>query len=216
MTRRTAAVLAAAAPRAFPPAESVAHWLSLRGFGALAPLFAAHEVDWEVLPMLTGEDLQDMGLDDFCTRLELLVHVTQECNARAMDEVAAAVEGLTEREGEELAGVREAPLIDGEEELLLQAAARAAPAEAEEEDDVAADAPEEAAADAQEEPPAPAEPPAEAADAEMADAADGEQVAGKERADVGSGDAAADVAQGDGDADGALDAAPAGAQDVAA
>ncbi len=158
--------------------------------------------------MLTGEDLQDMGLDDFCTRLELLVHVTQECNNRALDEVAAAVEGLTEREGEQLAGVREAPLIDDEDELHLRDVAPAR-AEAAAEDD-------EDAAGAQAEPTAQPEPAVEA-DAEMADAAHGEQAGG-------AGGSGAEAADGTGDAvkahggedDGALDAAPAGAQDVAA
>ena len=110
MTRRTAAVLAASAPMRFPPASSVAHWLQLRGFAVLAPLFEAHEIDMEVLPQLTGEDLEDMGLADFRTRIELLVHVTQECNSRAMDEVDADLDALTDKQGERLAGVRETTL----------------------------------------------------------------------------------------------------------
>jgi hypothetical protein len=110
VTRRTAAVLAAAAPMRYPPASSVPHWLALRGFAALAPLFDAHEIDMEVLPQLTGEDLEDMGLHDFRTRVELLVHVTQECNARALADVHAELDGLTEKQGERLAGVREATL----------------------------------------------------------------------------------------------------------
>ena len=94
----------------FPPASSVAHWLQLRGFAVLAPLFDAHEIDMEVLPQLTGEDLEDMGLADFRTRIELLVHVTQECNSRAMDEVDADLDAMTDKQGERLAGVRETTL----------------------------------------------------------------------------------------------------------
>lgn len=108
-------MLAATAPTRYPAASSVAHWLALRGFAALAPLFDAHEVDWEALPLLTGEDLEDMGLHDFRTRIELLVHVTQESNARAMDEVHADLEGLTEKQGERLAGVRETALAAEED-----------------------------------------------------------------------------------------------------
>jgi hypothetical protein len=159
VTRRTAAFLAAAAPRAFPPASDVPHWLQLRGFGRLAPVFAAHEVDMEVLPLLTGEDLQDMGLHDFATRIELLVHVTAECNGRAAAEVDAALAGLTEREGEALAGVREAVLLEEEEEEVVEAEQqRAAAVAAEEEDEAppAAEAQELAAAmEAQEEAGAP-------------------------------------------------------------
>ena len=127
MTRRTAAVLAAAAPMQYPPASSVPHWLALRGFAALAPLFDAHEIDMDVLPQLTGEDLEDMGLADFRTRVELLVHVTQECNARAMAQVSAALDGLTEKQGERLAGVRETTLAVEAEEA--EEGERDAPAE---------------------------------------------------------------------------------------
>ena len=124
VTRRTAAVLAASAPMRFPPASSVAHWLQLRGFAVLAPLFDAHEIDMEVLPQLTGEDLEDMGLDDFRTRIELLVHVTQECNSRAMDEVDADLDAMTEKQGERLAGVRETTLaVEVEEAAEDEAAA---------------------------------------------------------------------------------------------
>lgn len=83
--------------------------------GSLAPLFAAHEIDMEVLPMLTGEDLSDMGLTDFTTRIELLIHVTAECNARAVAEVNAELAVMTEREGEALAGVR-GEALEGEAE----------------------------------------------------------------------------------------------------
>ena len=108
----------------FPPASSVAHWLQLRGFAVLAPLFEAHEIDMEVLPQLTGEDLEDMGLADFRTRIELLVHVTQECNSRAMDEVDADLDAMTEKQGERLAGVRETTLaVEVEEAAEDEAAA---------------------------------------------------------------------------------------------
>ena len=126
----------------YPPASSVPHWLALRGFAALAPLFDAHEIDMEVLPQLTGEDLEDMGLHDFRTRVELLVHVTQESNARAMAEVHAELDGLTETQGERLAGVREATLaVEVEEPAEPEVEPEGAPPPeepAEVEDDVAA------------------------------------------------------------------------------
>ena len=121
----------------YPPASSVAHWLQLRGFAVLAPLFEAHEIDMEVLPQLTGEDLEDMGLADFRTRIELLVHVTHECNSRARDEVDADLDALTDKQGERLAGVRETTLAVEAEEAAEDEGAEA---EEGEQDAAAADA----------------------------------------------------------------------------
>ena len=123
VTRRTAALFAACdGRRRLGPAHSVAEWLQQRNFGALAPVFAAHEVDLEVLPLLTGEDLEDMGVADKQQRLELLVYVTSEFNGRIASTIHAEVEGLSEKAGERLAGVRPpndpahpAPLNDGDD-----------------------------------------------------------------------------------------------------
>jgi hypothetical protein len=114
VTRRSAALFAACdGRRQLGPAHSVAEWLHQRSFGALAPLFAAHEVDLEVLPLLTGEDLEDIGVADKQQRLELLVYVTAEFNGRVASTVLAEVEGLSTRAGERLAGVN-----DGDDGLV--------------------------------------------------------------------------------------------------
>ena len=117
VTRRTAALFAACdGRRRLGPAHSVDEWLHQRSFGALAPLFAAHEVDLEVLPLLTGEDLEEIGVADKQQRLELLVYVTAEFNGRVASTVYAEVEGLNARAGEKLAGVNDGDDKPAEEE----------------------------------------------------------------------------------------------------
>lgn len=106
VTRRTAALYAACDGRGpMPPARSVSEWLAQRNFSALAPLFAAHEIDLDVLPLLTGEDLEDIGVADMQQRLELLIYVTAEHNGRVADSVHHYVAQLSPRSGERLAGV---------------------------------------------------------------------------------------------------------------
>jgi len=124
VTRRSAAFFASAEGPGcgFPPASSVAHWLQLRGFGALAPRFTAHEVDWEVLPLLTGEDLQELGVEDAAQRLELLVFVIKEHNARCAQEVEAQLGAMGAREGERFAGVNDSLEAQDEEEAQDQLA----------------------------------------------------------------------------------------------
>jgi hypothetical protein len=108
VTRRSAAFFAAADEAAgYGDAQDVPDWLARRGFGALCPLFDAHLVDWETLPLLTGEDLRDIGVADSAQRLELLIHITREYNARAAAEVAAELDAASEGEGERLAGVND-------------------------------------------------------------------------------------------------------------
>ena len=115
LTRRGAAFFAAVDDAegvgGFGRAATVSVWLHQRGFSALQPLFDAHEVDWEVLPLLTGEDLEDLGLHDSAQRRELLVYVHREYNSRCVQRSQAELELATEREGERIAGVN-----DGEDE----------------------------------------------------------------------------------------------------
>jgi hypothetical protein len=75
-------VLAAAFPRKprVPKAEAasqgeevvdVAEWLWGMGMGRYVPAFEVHEVDAEVLPCLTMDDLRDMGIDAVGARRKL-------------------------------------------------------------------------------------------------------------------------------------------------
>ena len=40
----------------------IAAWLLGLGLERYAPAFRANEIDWEVLPKLTSEDLRDIGV----------------------------------------------------------------------------------------------------------------------------------------------------------
>ncbi|XP_047331287.1 protein bicaudal C homolog 1-A-like [Impatiens glandulifera] len=51
--------------------NSVRVWLNQLGLGRYAPVFEIHEVDDEVLPMLTLEDLKDMGINAVGTRRKM-------------------------------------------------------------------------------------------------------------------------------------------------
>uniref|UniRef100_A0A5B7BUR7 SAM domain-containing protein n=1 Tax=Davidia involucrata TaxID=16924 RepID=A0A5B7BUR7_DAVIN len=51
--------------------EGVRNWLYGLGLGRYAPVFEIHEVDDEVLPMLTLEDLKDMGINAVGSRRKM-------------------------------------------------------------------------------------------------------------------------------------------------
>ncbi|XAR64339.1 hypothetical protein NMG60_11024643 [Bertholletia excelsa] len=51
--------------------EGVSSWLIGLGLGRYAPVFEIHEVDDEVLPMLTLEDLKDMGINAVGSRRKM-------------------------------------------------------------------------------------------------------------------------------------------------
>ncbi|GFY91503.1 sterile alpha motif (SAM) domain-containing protein [Actinidia rufa] len=51
--------------------DGVRNWLIGLGLGRYAPVFEIHEVDDEVLPMLTLEDLKDMGINAVGSRRKL-------------------------------------------------------------------------------------------------------------------------------------------------
>ncbi|KAI5329457.1 PREDICTED: bicaudal C [Prunus dulcis] len=51
--------------------DGVRVWLNGLGLGRYAPMFEIHEVDDEVLPMLTLEDLKDMGINAVGTRRKM-------------------------------------------------------------------------------------------------------------------------------------------------
>ncbi|XP_057496786.1 uncharacterized protein LOC130781581 [Actinidia eriantha] len=51
--------------------DEVRNWLIGLGLGRYAPVFEIHEVDDEVLPMLTLEDLKDMGINAVGSRRKL-------------------------------------------------------------------------------------------------------------------------------------------------
>lgn len=53
------------------PEDSVRIWLNGLGLGRYAPVFEIHEVDDEVLPMLTLEDLKDMGINAVGSRRKM-------------------------------------------------------------------------------------------------------------------------------------------------
>lgn len=51
--------------------DGVRIWLNSIGLGRYAPVFEIHEVDDEVLPMLTLEDLKDMGINAVGSRRKM-------------------------------------------------------------------------------------------------------------------------------------------------
>lgn len=51
--------------------DGIRIWLNGLGLGRYAPVFEVHEVDDEVLPMLTLEDLKDMGINAVGSRRKL-------------------------------------------------------------------------------------------------------------------------------------------------
>lgn len=51
--------------------EGVRAWLNRLGLGRYAQVFEIHEVDDEVLPMLTLEDLKDMGINAVGSRRKM-------------------------------------------------------------------------------------------------------------------------------------------------
>ncbi|XWS60212.1 hypothetical protein CRYUN_Cryun07bG0015900 [Craigia yunnanensis] len=51
--------------------DGVRIWLNSLGLGRYAPVFEIHEVDDEVLPLLTLEDLKDMGINAVGTRRKM-------------------------------------------------------------------------------------------------------------------------------------------------
>ncbi|MBA0609243.1 hypothetical protein Godav_021325 [Gossypium davidsonii] len=51
--------------------DGVSIWLNSLGLGRYAPVFEIHEVDDEVLPLLTLEDLKDMGINAVGSRRKL-------------------------------------------------------------------------------------------------------------------------------------------------
>ncbi|KAK2974006.1 hypothetical protein RJ640_026724 [Escallonia rubra] len=54
-----------------PERDGVRVWLNQLGLGRYAPVFEVHEVDDEVLPMLTLEDLKDMGINAVGSRRKM-------------------------------------------------------------------------------------------------------------------------------------------------
>ncbi|KAK1376085.1 putative sterile alpha motif/pointed domain-containing protein [Heracleum sosnowskyi] len=50
-------------------------WLNQLGLGRYAPVFEIHEVDDEVLPMLTLEDLKDMGINAVGSRRKMFCSI---------------------------------------------------------------------------------------------------------------------------------------------
>ncbi|CAK9177461.1 unnamed protein product [Ilex paraguariensis] len=54
-----------------PERNGVRVWLNQLGLGRYAPVFEIHEVDDEVLPMLTLEDLKDMGINAVGSRRKM-------------------------------------------------------------------------------------------------------------------------------------------------
>ncbi|XP_039063069.1 uncharacterized protein LOC120207715 [Hibiscus syriacus] len=52
--------------------DGVRIWLNSLGLGRYAPVFEIHEVDDEVLPLLTLEDLKDMGINAVGSRRKML------------------------------------------------------------------------------------------------------------------------------------------------
>ena len=51
---------------------NVAAWLQSLGLGRYEPLFRDNEIDWEVLPKLTSEDLKEIGVVAIGHRRKLL------------------------------------------------------------------------------------------------------------------------------------------------
>jgi len=50
----------------------VAAWLQSLGLERYEPLFRNHEIDWEVLPKLTSDDLREIGVAAVGHRRKLL------------------------------------------------------------------------------------------------------------------------------------------------
>lgn len=55
--------------------DGVRVWLNQLGLGRYAPVFEVHEVDDEVLPMLTLEDLKDMGINAVGSRRKMYASI---------------------------------------------------------------------------------------------------------------------------------------------
>ncbi|KAE8661708.1 serine carboxypeptidase-like 45-like [Hibiscus syriacus] len=51
--------------------DGVKVWLNSLGLGQYAPVFKIHEVDDEILPLLTIEDLKDMGINAVGSRRKM-------------------------------------------------------------------------------------------------------------------------------------------------
>ncbi|XP_068667026.1 uncharacterized protein [Aristolochia californica] len=55
--------------------DGVRMWLNALGLGRYAPVFEIHEVDEEVLPLLTLEDLKDMGINAVGSRRKMFAAI---------------------------------------------------------------------------------------------------------------------------------------------
>ncbi|CAI9267334.1 unnamed protein product [Lactuca saligna] len=58
-----------------PERNGVRVWLNQLGLGRYAPIFEVHEVDDEVLPLLTLEDLKDMGINAVGSRRKMFCSI---------------------------------------------------------------------------------------------------------------------------------------------
>ncbi|KVH99013.1 Sterile alpha motif domain-containing protein [Cynara cardunculus var. scolymus] len=58
-----------------PERNGVRVWLNQLGLGRYAPVFEIHEVDDEVLPLLTLEDLKDMGINAVGSRRKMFCSI---------------------------------------------------------------------------------------------------------------------------------------------
>ncbi|XP_076945645.1 uncharacterized protein LOC143616805 [Bidens hawaiensis] len=58
-----------------PERNGVRVWLNQLGLGRYAPVFEVHEVDDEVLPLLTLEDLKDMGINAVGSRRKMFCSI---------------------------------------------------------------------------------------------------------------------------------------------
>lgn len=58
-----------------PERNGVKVWLNQLGLGRYAPVFEVHEVDDEVLPLLTLEDLKDMGINAVGSRRKMFCSI---------------------------------------------------------------------------------------------------------------------------------------------
>ncbi|KAL4566710.1 hypothetical protein LXL04_030832 [Taraxacum kok-saghyz] len=59
----------------YPERNGVRVWLNQLGLGRYAPVFEVHEVDDEVLPLLTLEDLKDMGINAVGSRRKMFCSI---------------------------------------------------------------------------------------------------------------------------------------------
>ena len=74
--------------------EDLGGWLEQLGLGKYADAFEENDIDWDILPELTNDDLKDLGVDLVGHRRKLLKAIS------ALDEAAAAlVESLVRGEG---------------------------------------------------------------------------------------------------------------------